>query len=118
MQGSRLIDLQCSLDVIDRVGHTSCATGGHSPGSALIPTRRGHAGFGSVLTTRGQLSDLRLPSVRTGAARLACIGACAAFALLGAASCAPPQPSIYGGPAAPAGPNTLWPVPAPARTPP
>ncbi|HSU13265.1 TolC family protein [Longimicrobium sp.] len=44
--------------------------------------------------------------------------AAAAAALALMAACAPPQPRIYGGPAAPAGPGTLWPVPAPARTPP
>jgi outer membrane protein TolC len=42
----------------------------------------------------------------------------AVLAALVAAACAPPQPTIYGGPSAPAGPAALWPVPAPVRTPP
>ena len=42
----------------------------------------------------------------------------AVMAALGAAACAPPQPTIYGGPSTPSGPAALWPVPAPVRTPP
>ena len=40
----------------------------------------------------------------------------AALAVLGA--CTPPEPRIYGGPAAAPAPDALWPVPAPVRTPP
>jgi outer membrane protein len=52
-------------------------------------------------------------AARPWRARAACA---TALAVLGA--CAPPEPRIYGGPAAAPAPDALWPVPAAVRTPP